>query len=129
MSISEIVLEYFLYFIFSFCIWLIVIPLTNYIVSKLRNVFKKDKGENRKMKCKLVGIRGPFEYTSKKTGETYNALNLAFVYPRRGWQGGDAMSIFLRCEKVDGLLRDLVVGADIEISYNMFGNVESVKIV
>ena len=49
MSISEIVLEYFLYFIFSFCIWLIVIPLTNYIVSKLRNVFKKDNDEKEKI--------------------------------------------------------------------------------
>lgn len=72
------------------------------------------------MKC--VGIR-KFNYTSKKTGNTYPAANIYCTEERKGVDGVAVYELFVR---QDLLPAELVPGMEIRCTYNRFRNVEEV---
>lgn len=65
-----------------------------------------------------------FQYTSKKTGNTYPAANLYCTEERRNVVGYAAFDLFVRAEVVPD---DLSVGDEIHCTYNRFGGVETVE--
>lgn len=71
---------------------------------------------------KCVGIR-KFNYTSKKTGNTYAAANIYCTEERKGVDGIAAYYLFVRQEM---LPPELVPGMEIRCTYNRFGNVDEV---
>ena len=69
---------------------------------------------------KVVGMR-KFQYTSKKTGNTYPAAE-----KRNNVLGDAAFDLFVKAEIVPG---DLAVGDEIACTYNRFGSVEEIRVV
>lgn len=74
---------------------------------------------------KVVGMR-KFQYTSKKTGNTYSAANLYCTEKRNNVLGDAAFDLFVKADIVPG---DLAVGDEIACTYNRFGSVEEIRIV
>lgn len=74
---------------------------------------------------KVVGMR-KFQYTSKKTGNTYPAANLYCTEERNQVVGVAAFDLFVKADLVPG---DLVIGSDISCVYNRYGSVEEIRIV
>ena len=71
---------------------------------------------------KCVGIR-KFQYTSKKTGNTYPAANIYCTEERKGVDGVAAYDLFVRQELLPA---DIAPGCEIHCTYNRFGSVEEV---
>lgn len=74
---------------------------------------------------KVVGMR-KFQYTSKKTGNTYPAANIYVLEKRNNVVGDACFDMFVRAELVPPALS---VGDEIACSYNRFGSVEEIRIV
>ena len=72
-----------------------------------------------------VGIRR-FNYTSKKTSQTYPAANIYCTEERKGVDGVAAYDLFVRQELLPD---DLAPGKEIHCTYNRFGSVEEVIVV
>lgn len=74
---------------------------------------------------KVVGMR-KFQYTSKKTGNSYSAANLYCTEERNNVVGFAAFDLFVRAELVPG---DVQIGSEIACVYNRFGSVEEIRLV
>lgn len=74
---------------------------------------------------KVVGMR-KFQYTSKKTGNSYLAANLYCTEERNNVVGVAAFDLFVKAELVPG---DLQIGSEIACVYNRFGSVTEIRIV
>ena len=74
---------------------------------------------------KVVGMR-KFQYTSKKTGNTYPAANLYCTEERNQVVGVAAFGLFVKAELVPG---DVQIGSEIACVYNRFGTVAEIRIV
>ena len=74
---------------------------------------------------KVVGMR-KFQYTSKKTGNTYPAANLYCLEKRTNVVGDAAFDLFVKAEIVPV---DLAVGDEITCTYNRFASVEEIRVV
>ena len=75
------------------------------------------------MKC--VGLR-KFDYTSKKTGQTYPAANVFCTEERKNVTGVAAFDLFVRQEILPS---ELKVGDEIHCTYNRFGGVEEMIVI
>ena len=74
---------------------------------------------------KVVGMR-KFQYTSKKTGNTFPAANLYCTEERDQVVGVAAFDLFVKAELVPG---DVQIGSEIACVYNRFGSVAQICIV
>lgn len=74
---------------------------------------------------KVVGMR-KFQYTSKRTGNSYPAANLYCIERRDNVVGSAAFDLFVKAELVPG---DVEVGSEIACVYNRFGSVEEIRLV
>lgn len=74
---------------------------------------------------KVVGMR-KFEYTSKKSGNSYPAASLYCTEERNNVVGVAAFDLFVKAEIVPG---DVQVGSEISCVYNRFGSVEEIHLV
>lgn len=75
---------------------------------------------------KVVGVR-KYDYTSKKTNKTIKAVNLYVTYPgspERGYKGEICERLFCTESALEGYLP--MLGDQIEVFYNRFGNIERV---
>jgi len=72
---------------------------------------------------KVIGIKEQ-ERTSKSTGNKYTAVYLHCTYPDKNMQGQGVERLFCKKENVAPNIR---IGDEIKVSYNRFGNVESVE--
>lgn len=75
------------------------------------------------MKC--IGLR-KFQYTSKKTGNSYPAASVFCTEERNNVEGLAAFDLFVR---QDMLPADLKPGDEIHCVYNRFGSVEEMIVV
>lgn len=91
-----------------------------YIIIHLNDIYAM-KGDF----MKVIGMR-KFEYTSKKTGNTFPAANLYVTEERNNVVGLSCFDIFVRAELVPP---ELTVGDEVRCSYNRFGRVESIDLV
>lgn len=73
----------------------------------------------------VVGMR-KFQYTSKKTGNTYPAANLYCTEKRSNVIGDAAFDLFVNADLVPG---DLQIGSEISCVYNRYGSVEEIRLV
>ncbi len=74
---------------------------------------------------KVVGMR-KFQYTSKKTGNTYSAANLYCTEERDRVVGVAAFDLFVKADLVPG---DVQIGSEISCVYNRYGSVVEIRIV
>ena len=72
----------------------------------------------------VVGMR-KFQYTSKKTGNTYPAANLYCTEKRDNVIGDAAFDLFVKAELVPG---DVQIGSEISCVYNRYGSVEEIRL-
>lgn len=73
----------------------------------------------------VVGMR-KFQYTSKKTGNSYPAANLYCTEKRNNVLGDAAFDLFVKADLVPGALQ---IGSEISCVYNRYGSVEEIRIV
>lgn len=73
---------------------------------------------------KCIGIRR-FDYTSKKTGQTYPAASIFCTEERKNVAGLAAFDLFVRQELLPD---DIIPGSELRVSYNRFGGVESIEV-
>lgn len=79
------------------------------------------------MKYKLLGVE-PVSYTSKKTGRPVEGTKLHLGYEKKTCMGLCVLTEYVSSRYSD-LACDHLVGEDVEILYNRFGNVEDLKCV
>lgn len=74
---------------------------------------------------KVVGMR-KFQYTSKKSGNSFPAANLFCTEERDNVVGVAVFDLFVKAELVPG---DLQIGSEIACVYNRFGSVAEIRLV
>lgn len=74
---------------------------------------------------KVVGMR-KFQYTSKKSGNSFPAANLFCTEERNNVVGVAAFHLFVKAELVPG---DVQIGSEIACVYNRFGSVAEIRLV
>lgn len=74
---------------------------------------------------KVVGMR-KFQYTSKKSGNTFLAANLYCTEERNHVIGVAAFGLFVKAELVPG---DVQIGSEIACIYNRFGSIDEIRLV
>lgn len=74
---------------------------------------------------KVVGMR-KFQYTSKKSGNSFPAASLYCTEERNNVVGVAAFDLFVKAELVPG---DVQIGCEIYCVYNRFGSVEEIRLV
>lgn len=74
---------------------------------------------------KVVGMR-KFQYTSKKSGNSFPAANLFCTEERDNVVGVAVLDLFVKAELVPG---DVQIGSEISCFYNRFGSIQEIRLV